>query len=184
MAVDRVRADADGAESRPEVSEWTYSIEEAAVRLGVESADVRRGLREGWFPGRFLSDARLRLPRSEVDSAVEAWRQFTVIEPDIEESTTLPGERALVRGDVADLKEALLTTLRSERQALLEEILMPLQQQARRMEGLEAQVRGLREQMEASRALAPPTGRRGVDALVQEIADLERALGAFGDDLP
>lgn len=165
------------------MSDWTFSICEAARRLQVDPEEVRRGLREGWFPGRFLSGGEVRIPAEEVRAAFEAWHRLAVLEPDIEESS-VPGSDAgrVSRRDLLDLRDSVMRTLRSERQALVEEILVPLQAQTERIEGLEAQVRALRGDVEAMRRLEGPGQRRSsVDSLVREIVDLEELLGSLGD---
>lgn len=152
---------------------WTYSVGEAAKALQVEVSELRRALRDGWFPGRFIQGGQIRIPRQEVEVAGDGWRRYAVLEPDIEESSSesSPPASAQFQALRSDLKQLL----REERAALVEEVVRPLHDQLHRMASLETEVRGLKERVERLRLPAPVHG--GIERLVEEIVQLEQALG-------
>ena len=179
-------ADAVGAERSASMSEWTYSLAEAARILHVDVSEIRRALKDGWFPGRFLSNGDWRIPAEEVRCAERSWGRYAVLEPDIEESNASSIGHE-VRRELSELRESVIRVLKSERDALLDEIVRPLEAQASRMRGLESEIRSLREEVEALRRLEgqgsePPRLSRPVDRLVQEIVELERSLGGLDPD--
>lgn len=154
----------------------SYTLQEVAELLGVSKRTLQRRIREGAFPGRFLSPGphglETRIPADDVRRALDDTR------PDVEhENRSMlvrheprPASSALTTSDLEAVRDAVIAITRSDRDALLEAVRDAITSRDREIAAMRAQLGSLQGSVERLRhrieawteapAPAPPSSTR------------------------
>ena len=180
------------------------SLEEAAERLGLTMAELRRHIDQGAFPGRYLSRGQsgieMRLPTAEVE-AFERLRGARPLRPlSLDPGQAMEPVAGSMRAhelseEVAAYQRLFVDMMESERSALFDAVGRAFGRHDREVASLRDEVEALRDELhEAMTRLEQAIRRSGrsmsdwselpkeargvdVDKLLRELGELEEILG-------
>lgn len=185
----------------------SYTLREVAELLGVSKRTLQRRMKEGAFPGRYLAPGRhgleTRIPGDDVMRALDDLRSAG---PQRAGETLLPaselndslvpfaGPSHLVPAvDLERVRSVVAEVLREDRAEILSVVEAVLLQRAEELSAIRKQIADVLVAVERIRAHverpgAPPAveaftvvpaGRPEVEAMLREIDEIERMLGAL-----
>lgn len=163
----------------------SLSVEDAAGFLGASEDELRRAMDNGAFPGRFLVEDRVRVPREDLERALGRWKRRPRAR-----SRDHAGEAGPDRRGQSPPK-AELGSLENVLEQARELVTQELAAYADRLERVEEEVRQLRKELREASVSMGSHGEgvwkggseqaSGIDAgrVVQEISDLEALLTEY-----
>lgn len=140
----------------------SYTLQEVAELLGVSKRTLQRRIREGAFPGRFLSPGphglETRIPAADVRRALDDARDFTdgrsmmtrAAAAPLAQTGHQPGS-GLSASDLEAVRDAVLAITRSDREGLLAAVHDAVVARDRELVALRGQVANLQGSMDRLR---------------------------------